>query len=167
MGGLWSGTWTRPTRKPVVEQSIVLDTRPFTKRRWRGGRAIFRWMTNTGVELSIGVILSQEVGAPTLQLVYNKREAKFRTAVWLTSTPVHFGGKRWWFRCPMKKDGVACVRRCAKLYCPLGSAQFGCRLCHGLSYRSCQEAHKMERMREMPAKLKARVEYLSRRFEAR
>jgi hypothetical protein len=52
--------------------------------------------------------------------------------VYLHPTPLNFGGVRWWFCCP------GCRRRCAKLYLPRASA-FRCRLCHDLSYQSCQE----------------------------
>ena len=34
------------------------------------------------------------------------------------------------------------------LYLPPGARHFGCRLCHGLTYLSCQEAHVLERMAE-------------------
>jgi len=34
MGGFGSGMWMRANTKPVVEESIVLDTKTFTKRRW-------------------------------------------------------------------------------------------------------------------------------------
>lgn len=52
--------------------------------------------------------------------------------VYLHSTPLNFGGVRWWFSCPR------CGRRCAKLYLPRASA-FLCRMCHDLTYESCQE----------------------------
>ena len=51
--------------------------------------------------------------------------------VYLHSTPLHFGGVRWWFSCPR------CWRRCAKLY--LRGSLFGCRVCLNLTYESCQE----------------------------
>jgi hypothetical protein len=51
----------------------------------------------------------------------------------LESTPLHFGGLRWWFLCPQ------CERRCACLHLPAGVEDFACRVCHDLSYRSRQE----------------------------
>jgi hypothetical protein len=40
--------------------------------------------------------------------------------------------------------GVPCGRRAGKLYLPPGGRYFGCRLCHGLTYTSCQESHKYD-----------------------
>ena len=58
--------------------------------------------------------------------------------VTLERTPCHFGGGRWWFRCPLAVDGVPCLRRCRILYRPLGKTYFGCRECHRLTYESRQ-----------------------------
>ena len=55
--------------------------------------------------------------------------------------PCHFGGWRLYFRCPLERRGEACRQRGEKLYLPAGSRHFGCRSCHGLTYRSAQEAH--------------------------
>ncbi len=52
--------------------------------------------------------------------------------VGLEQTPCHFGGGRFWFRCP------PCVRRVAKLYLPAGELYFLCRHCHNLTYASCR-----------------------------
>lgn len=49
------------------------------------------------------------------------------------ATPCHFGGQRWWFRCP------ACSRRCRILYLPFDGSMFACRQCHRLTYPSQQE----------------------------
>jgi hypothetical protein len=51
-----------------------------------------------------------------------------RQTVALESLSLHFGGLRWWFRCPK------CDRRCAKLY--LLEGRFICRLCCNLAYQS-------------------------------
>ena len=73
----------------------------------------------------------------------------------LQTTPAQFGGQRWWFTCPLIVDGMACNRRAGKLFLPPGAKYFGCRTCHGLTYRSCQEAHQTER-------LFARIEVMER-----
>ena len=54
----------------------------------------------------------------------------------LTSTPCYFGGKRYWFICPLSKDGVPCNRRVGVLY--MADKYFGCRKCYDLAYRSQQ-----------------------------
>jgi hypothetical protein len=45
---------------------------------------------------------------------------------------------RWWFVCPLSRNGIACHRRVRKLY--LSGRYFGCRHCHRLTYRSSQES---------------------------
>ncbi len=62
----------------------------------------------------------------------------------LTRTPCHFGGRRWWFICPLVKNGYACNRRVGVLY--LGGKYFGCRHCHNLTYESCKENHRFDSM---------------------
>lgn len=49
------------------------------------------------------------------------------------------GGLRWWVWCP------GCLTRRRILYYPAGGPRFACRLCHGLTYRSSQEAHRFDR----------------------
>ena len=49
-----------------------------------------------------------------------------------------------------------CNRRVAKLYLPPGGRYFGCRLCHGLTYKSAQEHDKrVDALRRNPAALNA------------
>ena len=40
---------------------------------------------------------------------------------------------------------MACGRRAGKLYLPPVAKYFGCRLCHDLTYPSCQKAQRAER----------------------
>lgn len=52
----------------------------------------------------------------------------------LTTTPCHFGGKRYWFVCPLYKNGVYCGRRVGVLY--FMGKYFGCRHCGDVAYQS-------------------------------
>jgi hypothetical protein len=52
----------------------------------------------------------------------------------LVSSVPHYGGRRWWFICPIKKTRVA------KLHLPPGATQFASRNAHDLTYRSVQES---------------------------
>lgn len=50
----------------------------------------------------------------------------------LVTTPCNFGGVRYWFECPLVKNGVYCGRRVGVLY---GfSKYYGCRYCGDLVY---------------------------------
>jgi hypothetical protein len=64
--------------------------------------------------------------------------------VGLTTTRPHFGGRRWWFVCPLGVDGRPCGRRVGKLYLPPAGRYFGCRHCHGLTYTSCQDRRRFD-----------------------
>jgi hypothetical protein len=66
----------------------------------------------------------------------------FNCNIPLTYTIPNYGGIRWWFLCPVSKDGVLCNRRPSRLYLPLDEKYFGCRQCHDLTYMSCQDSHK-------------------------
>ena len=66
----------------------------------------------------------------SLRLQYTAHDEIIRQAVALSSTAPHYGGLRWWARCP------GCCRRVAKLYLPPNLARFLCRRCHGLVYGS-------------------------------
>ena len=64
----------------------------------------------------------------------------------ITTTPCYYGGVRYWFLCPAVVDGVLCENRVGKLYLPPGGELFGCRQCYGLTYESCQQSHKYDRV---------------------
>lgn len=59
--------------------------------------------------------------------------------VQLTTTPCNYGGVRYWFICPLSRNGVYCGRRVGKLYKAPGADYFGCRHCYNLSYESRNE----------------------------
>jgi hypothetical protein len=56
------------------------------------------------------------------------------------------GGRRWWFTCPLIVNGRSCGRRVGKRYLPPGARYFGRRRCHDLTYTSCQESHRYDRL---------------------
>jgi hypothetical protein len=64
------------------------------------------------------------------------------SSVGLEATQPRFGGLRWWFLCPLAPAGRSCGRRVGKLFLPPHQRYFGCRHCHDLTHRSCQESHK-------------------------
>ena len=58
----------------------------------------------------------------------------------LTTTPCNFGGVRYWFICPLSRNGVSCGRRTGTLYLASSGNYFGCRHCYDLSYESRNES---------------------------
>lgn len=64
-----------------------------------------------------------------------KKDFNYRAR--LVTTPCRFGGVRYWFICPLTKNGKYCGRRVGVLY--KNGDYFGCRHCHDLTYLSKKE----------------------------
>ena len=58
----------------------------------------------------------------------------------------NYGGVRYYFACPAFADGVYCGNKVTKLFLPPGGSVFGCRQCYDLTYQSCQESHKYDKV---------------------
>ncbi len=58
----------------------------------------------------------------------------------LTTTPCYFGGKRYWFVCPLSKNGKYCGRRVGVIY-NIGK-YYGCRHCGNVAYSAQAESKK-------------------------
>ena len=58
----------------------------------------------------------------------------------LDTTPCNYGGKRYWFICPLTKNGKYCGRRVGVLFC-IGK-WFGCRHCGEIAYAKQMEGGK-------------------------
>jgi hypothetical protein len=148
MGGSGSGRWyRRKGRKSTVEESLTIAIRDFHGRLCPGAAGRITWTWAGGNQSSIGYFVTWNGGEPTVTLHYRWQDREeVRIPIRLQTTPVRFGGQRWWFTCPLILDGIACNGRAGQLYLPSGAWYFGCRKCHGLTYRSCQEAHQTERL---------------------
>ena len=57
---------------------------------------------------------------------------EYGCGIHLASTPCNYGGKRWWFLCPIKN----CSKRIGVLYKIPDSGFFACRKCLNLTYKS-------------------------------
>jgi hypothetical protein len=144
MGGFGSGE--RWSKKDVAEDCYSIDTARL--KHWNllvpgitDRMGSFEWRRG-GAEKSSSVNywLTVRTSAGTLRLMYSLKSlnADLDYTIRLETTPCHLGGVRWWFRCPLSRNGVACDRRVRKLY--LSGKYFGCRHCHDLVYRSSQES---------------------------
>jgi hypothetical protein len=150
MGGFGSG-WHRGKRMTVEDgwtlsaAKLMRDGMIRPGRHWRGQ---LTWRnTETGEEVStIGFesVTSADSGTAWLRYTRSRTGEKAVLEVALTTTPLPWGGRRWWFTCPLIIGGRECRRRLVKLYLPPGAKYFGCRHCYGLTYTSCQESHKYD-----------------------
>jgi len=126
VGGIGSTRWGEHDRKTTVEECQALRVssfRGFEHRVgwlcWRSGtRSLYRMGPD---DRSVFLALPSTTGTRPDVLI-----------VPLTVSYPHFGGTRWWFRCPV------CRRRVAVLYRPPRVKQLACRHCHDLTYESAQ-----------------------------
>lgn len=68
------------------------------------------------------------------------KKQDFDYKVPLIETPCNFGKTRYWFKCPLYKNGQYCGRRVGVLY--KNGDWFGCRHCYNLTYSSQKEHRK-------------------------
>jgi hypothetical protein len=104
------------------------------------------WKNCYGEESSsIGIVVSTFEDESFVHFYYtvtdrnSGEKTDYDYKVQLTTTPCNFGGVRYWFICPLSRNGVYCGRMVAKLYKAPGASYFGCRHCYDLSYESRNE----------------------------
>lgn len=132
--------------KDTVEDARSIDIlmlqRDGILNMWPGYRFTSTWRRNEEVVASVSMSLEGfGDGIDAVRLSYsitdwNGEKKAYNYAVRLGTTPCNFGGKRWWFICPLVVSGRPCNRRCRIIYLSCGSAYFGCRECHCLTYDS-------------------------------
>jgi len=150
MGGFGSGAWRSEGRKTAVEECAVLDVAWLTRERvfdpngCPAARIAWRGRLHAGsVER---VLFVAYVDEQRMLMLHAGTGVVPANTYWipLTTTPLPWGGKRWYFRCPLAMDGVACHARVGKLYMPPGSIHFGCRSCFDLTYQSCRNSRQYD-----------------------
>lgn len=140
MGGMGSG---RHGGRPTVEDALALDLGKLLRDKLiRPGYSItssLHWRnTRSGAEIaSIGYRADMTADAGTFVADYAVTRRGERVpvslSIGLVSTLQPFGGRRWWWVCPVTGD------RATKLYLPGGATKFASRRAHGLAYRSQRE----------------------------
>lgn len=155
MGGSGSGFPLWKDKKYTVEDCFPLDINKLIRDKliglWKGRGSLVWKSTNTGEKTgSIGYWMDTDFASwitMTLDYAVTNREVEkkeIKEPIQLTTTRPNYGGKRWWFLCPLIKHGRLCNRRVGRLYLPPGSLYFGCRHCYHLTYTSCQDSHKYD-----------------------
>lgn len=121
MGGYGSGR-RGGGAKATLNGAIRLDVRTLVAsgRLGRAGstRGSLRWTDAwTGEQTAVvGFVVAGGPAEPTLELNYVIDGDLVREPVHFAHTRPNYGGRRWWFRCPIR----GCGRPCAALYLPLG-----------------------------------------------
>jgi len=126
--------------KSLVEECLMISTYRLNRMGLlrQSGTSIISWQNSQGesagaVKLSIDLIANK----CTLDYAVNDRftgtKKQLNYSISLATAPCHYGGLRYWFKCP------GCGKRYACLYS--GGSYFLCRLCQNLSYSSQSESH--------------------------
>lgn len=171
MGGFGSGRWRQHTKKTTVEECLTLSMTSVERSGLFRGRSTsdrqlgsIPWYNRTigwrsGPECDTVRITAEEtLDGLVLHLRYWIAEHPVDLPILLEAARPSVGGQRWWFMCPGSSATETCGRRAAKLYLPPGSLWFGCRLCHDLTYRSCQESHQLDSLVRYTAAIMGRSE---------
>ena len=102
--------------------------------------------TGSGHKSSIRIAVEIAGVKPYVKVKYTTTDrntdekSDYNYKIGLTTTPCFFGGVRYWFICPLCKNGMHCGRRVGTLYLASGGNHFGCRHCYDLSYASSNES---------------------------
>jgi hypothetical protein len=151
MGGRGSG-W-QGGRKTTVEEGLVLDVKVFVAMgalvpgAYRRGSLTCQY---DGSEFEYESKLRQD-GTGSLFLRCLGPGQQFGHWVSLRSTVPYYGGRRWWFICPVKKIRVS------KLYLPPGATRFASRKAYDLTYRSCRQSGWRKRSEKFRRRLAQRL----------
>ncbi len=134
-------------RRDTCEGSLHLEMSWLRKNRYlEGFRSGFAyWKSNRDVEQSVGITVDLRPAIPGISFHYvqTSREGvktTFDYSMVISSIPCRFGGRRYYFQCPLSRNGVFCNRRVGVVY--LCGKWFGCRRCHDLAYESQQHSRR-------------------------
>lgn len=143
MGGSGSGRHFYNTR-PVKEDSLVLDGYQVLPKLIKDSKhykelsGVISW-SRPYREKFASIAYTFENDSLVISYIRDKTES-IQYSLNLVPTMQPKGGYRYWFKCPI----VHCGRLAAKLYKPVGSKYFGCRICHNLTYESSNESHRFD-----------------------
>ena len=152
MGGFGSGKWMDVCkRKASVEICQELSIKQLRENGFLdcNKNGVIEWKNAAGEVVFSAAVESfiTVANAKTSFLVV--RSGVLSTGVQkieLIEHPCNYGGVRYYFACPAVTDGVYCGNRITKLFIPPAGSVFGCRQCYDLTYQSCQESHKYDKV---------------------
>ena len=152
MGG-WGSGW-QGSKKVTVERCLVLSVKELARAGLlKPGCPSGSWCWRSGNEtvatVKLDLVIDPDKG--TIWLTHTAGGKLTHYTVSLVTTVPHYGGRRWWFICPIKKI------RAAKLYLPPGATGFASRRAHDLTYRSSQQSGRRERSAKFSRQLAERL----------
>ncbi len=105
-----------------------------------------KWTYSGGKKNDIGFYITTGSNDDNIILHYTQtnrstgEKEDMNYVIKLTTTPCNYGGKRYWFICPLIKNGKRCGRRVGVLF-NIGK-WFGCRHCGDIAYSSQMQGGK-------------------------
>lgn len=153
MGGFGSGKWADAmTRKATTGLCRSISAKRLHDAEVFEGKSVsVNWVNDLGEDAGSAVITLQLDGngnTSHLRLDFGGSVTVTGQVIQVVTTACFYGGVRYWLLCPAVKDGVLCENRVGVLYLPPGGSVFACRHCWGLTYESCQQSHKYDRVCE-------------------
>jgi hypothetical protein len=136
MGGYGSGRYLGYT-KTKVEDCHIIDANNYAKwKLFKPGPLYLRtfWSKGGKETASCGVYSYITKDDALVEFIYNDR----RVRVNLTWYEPGYGGRRYLFLCPI------CGRRVRTMH--FKGLEIACRICHDLTYTSCNESHYFDKL---------------------
>lgn len=157
MGGFGSGSHWMHRRKYTADQCVDLDVNWLTREGLFDGMNVragtLSWSSSNLARQTFAAEYEVSTLFRWIRLKYTPGEDSDQVDQYvpLTTSPLPWGGRRWWFTCPMTSNGKKCDRRVGKLYLPRGGRYFACRHCYDLTYQSCRDSHRFDKLFRMDA----------------
>jgi hypothetical protein len=141
MGGYGSSRWGWSSPKIQVEacyKLTIYSLKPYLRPRQYGN---VKWSQGGRAIGNIDYRILGDDHPEQIRLIYtigpkSPNPVDYDYPVRLVTSPLPWGGVRYWFVCP----AVGCGRRVGCLYLPSGGKYFACRVCYRLTYASRQES---------------------------
>ena len=155
MGGYGSGY--RGAKNLVVEESRTLSMHDLMHKEalvpgaFRSGTWGWSYVGQPAHAHIAYVADLQDPDNATLRLIYTVNGRAMDYKVDLVTTVPQYGGRRWWFLCPLAVENDRPPIRVAKLHLPPGGRYFASRRIYGLTYRSCQQSGQHESLYQLLA----------------
>ena len=147
MGGLGSSRWINYSPRYEVGECLkfdIQDLKQILTTRISYSNT-YGWPGGSQITVNIDPLNAPKSNfkvrrCSSIEMVYKRGRESISQQVIVEVLAQQLGGWRLWLRCPK------CCRRCRYLYMPPtnkhSSQIFLCRLCHNLTYRSCNDSHK-------------------------
>jgi hypothetical protein len=125
-------------KKEIVENSLPLGIEQVYK-CFKAGVIQIDWRDGEELIGSANLFTTFEDSEGTRKWNAVLRFEDIEQRIPLKSSRPHYGGIKYYLSCPN------CGKRVEKIHRPPDKTYFWCRKCHNLTYRSSQQAHRLER----------------------